>query len=206
MERPGSGPGGSGQGARHDGEPDRLRLPGGRPFFMRFLHGMSAPRRTILGTEFAGEVEAVGGGVTSLRGGRPGVRVQRGPVRRARRVPVVREERRSRRSRRADLRAVAPATEGAHYALSHQGREIGAGQTCWSTARRARSARRPSAAEESRRHRDRGLRHGEPGAGGVSAPTGSSTTPPGTSPRTSRPTTSCSTRWARARSADASGC
>jgi NADPH:quinone reductase-like Zn-dependent oxidoreductase len=37
-----------------------------RPFFMRFLTGRIRPRSTVLGTEFAGVVEAVGGGVTSF--------------------------------------------------------------------------------------------------------------------------------------------
>src|SRR5689334_547714 len=37
-----------------------------RPFFMRFLTGLIRPRSAVLGTEFAGVVEAVGGGVTSF--------------------------------------------------------------------------------------------------------------------------------------------
>lgn len=36
------------------------------PFFMRLLTGLTRPRRKIWGTEFAGVVEAVGGGVTSF--------------------------------------------------------------------------------------------------------------------------------------------
>ena len=42
------------------------------PFFIRFLTGLRRPKRTILGMDFAGEVEAVGAGVTSYR---PGDRV-----------------------------------------------------------------------------------------------------------------------------------
>jgi NADPH:quinone reductase-like Zn-dependent oxidoreductase len=48
-----------------------------KPFFMRFLTGLVRPRVTVLGTESAGVVEAVGSGVTSFRvgawgsGGRP---------------------------------------------------------------------------------------------------------------------------------------
>jgi NADPH:quinone reductase-like Zn-dependent oxidoreductase len=37
-----------------------------KPFVMRFLTGLARPRATILGTEFAGVVEAVGAGVTSF--------------------------------------------------------------------------------------------------------------------------------------------
>jgi NADPH:quinone reductase-like Zn-dependent oxidoreductase len=36
------------------------------PFFIRFLSGLAKPRATVLGTEFAGAVEAVGTGVTSF--------------------------------------------------------------------------------------------------------------------------------------------
>ncbi|WP_172639236.1 NAD(P)-dependent alcohol dehydrogenase [Streptomyces tailanensis] len=37
-----------------------------RPFFMRAATGLARPRRTVLGTEYAGVVDAVGGGVTSF--------------------------------------------------------------------------------------------------------------------------------------------
>jgi NADPH:quinone reductase-like Zn-dependent oxidoreductase len=40
-----------------------------RPFFYRLVIGLLRPRVTVLGTEFAGEVEAVGGGVTSFEVG-----------------------------------------------------------------------------------------------------------------------------------------
>ncbi len=42
------------------------------PFFMRAVTGVARPKRTILGTDFAGEVEAVGDGVTAFA---PGDRV-----------------------------------------------------------------------------------------------------------------------------------
>jgi Alcohol dehydrogenase GroES-like domain len=41
----------------------------GRPFFVRLLTGLPRPRVTVLGTEFAGEVQAVGAGITSFRVG-----------------------------------------------------------------------------------------------------------------------------------------
>ncbi|MGW3407794.1 NAD(P)-dependent alcohol dehydrogenase [Streptomyces sp. NPDC000888] len=37
-----------------------------RPFFMRLLTGLVRPRRPVLGTEYAGVVEAVGSGVTAF--------------------------------------------------------------------------------------------------------------------------------------------
>lgn len=43
-----------------------------RPFLVRFFSGLRRPRRRILGTEFAGEVELVGAGVTEYA---PGERV-----------------------------------------------------------------------------------------------------------------------------------
>ncbi len=40
-----------------------------KPFFMRFYTGLIRPRETVLGNEFAGVVEAAGGGVTSFEVG-----------------------------------------------------------------------------------------------------------------------------------------
>jgi NADPH:quinone reductase-like Zn-dependent oxidoreductase len=42
---------------------------GAKPFFIRLFSGMAKPRRQVLGGEFAGEIEAVGDGVTSYRVG-----------------------------------------------------------------------------------------------------------------------------------------
>lgn len=41
----------------------------GHPFFIRALTGLFRPKNTILGMDFAGEVEAVGAGVTSFAAG-----------------------------------------------------------------------------------------------------------------------------------------
>jgi NADPH:quinone reductase-like Zn-dependent oxidoreductase len=44
-------------------------LRAAKPFIWRLFTGLRRPRVTVLGNEFAGEVEAVGRGVTSLRAG-----------------------------------------------------------------------------------------------------------------------------------------
>ena len=41
----------------------------GRPFFTRLFTGLRRPKVTVLGTEFAGDVEAVGSGVRSFEVG-----------------------------------------------------------------------------------------------------------------------------------------
>jgi len=41
----------------------------GKPFFMRFFTGLSKPKRSIIGTDFAGEIEAVGSAVSSFKVG-----------------------------------------------------------------------------------------------------------------------------------------
>ncbi len=48
-----------------------------RPWFVRLFSGLLRPRRPVLGTEFAGEIEAVGAAVTGLRARRSSVRRQR---------------------------------------------------------------------------------------------------------------------------------
>jgi NADPH:quinone reductase-like Zn-dependent oxidoreductase len=57
------------------------RLRAAKPWIYRLFLGLRRPRRPVLGTEFAGEVEAVGDGVTAFKGRRPGVRVQRDHLR-----------------------------------------------------------------------------------------------------------------------------
>jgi NADPH:quinone reductase-like Zn-dependent oxidoreductase len=44
-------------------------LRAAKPWIYRLFLGLRRPRRTILGTEFAGEVEAVGDGVTAFKVG-----------------------------------------------------------------------------------------------------------------------------------------
>ena len=90
-----------------------------KPFIYRLVMGLRRPRLTILGNEFAGEVEAVGGGVTSFR---PGDRVFGFSPNRfgAHAQYLAVPERGSIATMPANLsfEEAAPGTEGAHYALS----------------------------------------------------------------------------------------
>jgi NADPH:quinone reductase-like Zn-dependent oxidoreductase len=98
----------------------------GRPRFARLVTGLTRPRQSVMGTEFAGIVEAVGAGVTEFSAGdavfgfHPGAQAEfltmpaSGPMAM---VP-------------AGMAAgeTAPTTEGAHYALSClETVEVGAG-------------------------------------------------------------------------------
>ena len=99
------------------------------PFFARAFTGLRRPRRTILGTEFAGQVEAVGAGVTAFkRGDRVfgfsgttfGAHAEYLTVRADSLMATVPDG--------LGYEQVAPATEGSHYALSGIRRaRIGAG-------------------------------------------------------------------------------
>jgi NADPH:quinone reductase-like Zn-dependent oxidoreductase len=91
-----------------------------RPFFMRFFTGPTKPRATILGNEFAGEVEAVGSRVTSFEVGDKVFGYNEGPCGAHAEYLSIRED--------ASLATMpanvtyerdAPSTEGSHYALSH---------------------------------------------------------------------------------------
>ena len=90
-----------------------------KPFLYRLFVGLRRPRLAVLGNEFAGEVEAVGGEVTSFR---PGDRVFGFSPNRfgAHAEYLVVPEQGSVATMPADLsyEEAAPGTEGAHYALS----------------------------------------------------------------------------------------
>jgi NADPH:quinone reductase-like Zn-dependent oxidoreductase len=90
-----------------------------KPFLYRLFVGLRRPRLTVLGCEFAGEVEAVGSGVSSFRPGdrvfgfspnRFGAHAEYLVVSEAGSVATVPEG--------LSFEQAAPGTEGAHYALS----------------------------------------------------------------------------------------
>jgi NADPH:quinone reductase-like Zn-dependent oxidoreductase len=95
----------------------------GKPFIVRLFTGLSRPKVTVLGNEFAGAVEAVGAGVTSLA---VGDRVfgysglQHGSRFGAHAEYLAISEHGSLATIPANLsyEQAAPSTEGAHYALT----------------------------------------------------------------------------------------
>jgi NADPH:quinone reductase-like Zn-dependent oxidoreductase len=90
-----------------------------RPFLYRLFVGLRRPRLTVLGNEFAGEVEAVGGGVRSFA---PGDKVFGfNPSRfgaHAEYVAVPEHGSVATMPGNLTYEEAAPGTEGAHYALS----------------------------------------------------------------------------------------
>ncbi|SNS44743.1 NADPH:quinone reductase [Actinomadura meyerae] len=89
------------------------------PFFMRLLTGLTRPRRKIWGTEFAGVVEAVGGGVTSFAVGDRVFGYNEGAFgTHAEYVSVPADGMITTMPSGVEFREAAAGTEGAHYALS----------------------------------------------------------------------------------------
>ena len=91
-----------------------------RPFFMRLFTGLSKPRATILGNEFAGEVEAVGSRATLFKVGDKVFGYNEGPFGAHAEYLSIREDA-SLATMPANMtyEQAAPSTEGSHYALSH---------------------------------------------------------------------------------------
>lgn len=92
---------------------------GGTPFIIRFLSGLPRPKVAVLGTEFAGEVEAVGAGVSRFQAGDRvagycegtfGAHAEKMTVAERRLIARIPEDR--------SFEEAAPSTEGSHYALS----------------------------------------------------------------------------------------
>jgi len=91
-----------------------------RPFFMRFLTGLIRPRSTVLDTEFAGVVEAVGSGVTSFGVGDKVFGYNEGPFgAHAEYLSVPEDGSVATMPASVTYQQAAPSTEGSHYALAH---------------------------------------------------------------------------------------
>lgn len=90
-----------------------------KPFFMRFVSGLRRPTATVLGNEFAGEVEAVGDGVTAFdvgdrvfgyNEGAFGAHAEYMTIPERGSLALIPEN--------STFAESAPGTEGSHYALS----------------------------------------------------------------------------------------
>jgi NADPH:quinone reductase-like Zn-dependent oxidoreductase len=91
-----------------------------RPFFMRFLTGLTRPRAGVLGTEFAGVVEAVGRGVTSFKVGDKVFGYNEGPFgAHAEYMSIPEDGSLATMPGSVTYQEAAPGTEGSHYALAH---------------------------------------------------------------------------------------
>jgi NADPH:quinone reductase-like Zn-dependent oxidoreductase len=101
-----------------------------RPFFMRFLTGLTGPRSTVLGTEFAGVVEAVGSGVTSFGVGDRVFGYNEGRFgAHAEYMSIPAEGSVATMPASVTYQQAAPSMEGAHYALAHiRAAKISSGQ------------------------------------------------------------------------------
>lgn len=90
-----------------------------KPFIMRFLTGLFKPRNPVLGTEFAGEIEAVGKEVTSFK---VGERVfgfdDVGVASHAEYLCIAEDNAFANIPENITYQQAAPSTEGAHYAIN----------------------------------------------------------------------------------------
>ncbi|MEW2360093.1 NAD(P)-dependent alcohol dehydrogenase [Spirillospora sp. NPDC029432] len=90
-----------------------------RPFFVRAATGLTRPRRAVLGTEFAGVVEAVGAGVTAFAAGDRVFGYNEGAFgTHAEYLAVPAGGMIAAIPAGVSFAEAAPGTEGAHYALS----------------------------------------------------------------------------------------
>jgi NADPH:quinone reductase-like Zn-dependent oxidoreductase len=100
-----------------------------RPFFVRLFTGITRPRRTVMGTEFAGEVEAVGRAVTSFSVGDRVFGYNEGAFgAHAEYLSVPEDGSIATIPAGMTFEQTAPGTEGAHYALAcirHAGTRAG---------------------------------------------------------------------------------
>jgi NADPH:quinone reductase-like Zn-dependent oxidoreductase len=90
----------------------------GKPFFARFITGFPRPRHSILGGEFAGVVEVVGGAVSDFE---VGERVfgysEAGLGAHAEYLAIAEDGPIATMPEHADFTSIAPATEASHYAV-----------------------------------------------------------------------------------------
>lgn len=101
-----------------------------KPFILRFFTGLRTPKRRILGTEFAGEIEAVGGGVGSLEVGDRVFGYLEGPFGAHAEYLTVRADASvATMPANATFEEAAASTEGSHYALANiRAARVGSGQ------------------------------------------------------------------------------
>jgi NADPH:quinone reductase-like Zn-dependent oxidoreductase len=91
-----------------------------KPFFMRLFTGLIRPRATVLGCEYAGMVEAVGGGVTAFSVGEKVFGYNEGPFgAHAQYLAIPEHGSITTMSANVTYEEAAPSTEGSHYALAH---------------------------------------------------------------------------------------
>ena len=91
-----------------------------KPFFMRLFTGLTRPRATILGNEFAGVVEALGSGVASFKIGDRVFGYNEGPFgAHAEYMSIPQDGSLATMPSNVTFEEAAPGTEGSHYALSH---------------------------------------------------------------------------------------
>ena len=90
-----------------------------KPFFIRLVSGLTRPRATILGNEFAGVVEAIGSSVTSFEVGDKVFGYNEGPFGAHAEYLVISEDGSlATMPANVTFEEAAPGTEGSHYALS----------------------------------------------------------------------------------------
>ncbi|MEO8518636.1 MAG: NAD(P)-dependent alcohol dehydrogenase [Dermatophilaceae bacterium] len=101
-----------------------------KPFFMRLFTGLTGPRATVLGNEFAGVVEAVGSAVTSFKVGDRVFGYNEGPFgAHAEYLSIPHDGSLATIPVNLTYEQAAPSTEGSHYALAQiNGAKILSGQ------------------------------------------------------------------------------
>jgi NADPH:quinone reductase-like Zn-dependent oxidoreductase len=101
-----------------------------KPFFMRLFTGLLRPRATVLGSEYAGLIEAVGGSVTAFSVGEKVFGYNEGPFgAHAQYLAVPEGSSVTTMPPNMTYAEAAPGTEGSHYALAHiRGARVTRGQ------------------------------------------------------------------------------